>query len=126
MVSIKEVSERFGISPYTIRFYEKERLFNVPRNDKGIREFDDESIDTIKAIVHYRNVGMSLEDIRKIKQNFHDHELSLKLLQETKKELDNKIAELETTREYLIYKIGLHQSLVEEDKNKEQLKNELK
>lgn len=124
MVSIKEVSEQFGISPYTIRFYEKEGLFTVPRNDKGIRDFDEESLETIKAIVHYRNVGMSLDDIRQIKENFHDHELSLKLLKETKKELDEKIAELETTREYLIYKIGLHQSLVNEERNREDFEDE--
>lgn len=117
MVTIKEAAERFNISTHTIRFYEKEGLLKIPRNDRGIRDFDEKSMDAIKAIVHYRNVGMSLEDIRQVFTNYHNHELSLQLLKETKKELDAKIAELEATREYLVYKIGLHQAIVNKEKN---------
>lgn len=115
MITIKQVAKECGVTTHTIRFYEKEKLVQIPRNDHGIRDFDQTSIDTIKAIVHYRNVGMSLDDIKQVMENFDDHAFSLKLLKETKSNLDTKIKELEATREYLIYKIGLHQKLADQE-----------
>ncbi|MHC5249286.1 MerR family transcriptional regulator [Enterococcus sp. LJL120] len=117
-MTIGEIAEELNISTYSIRFYEKEGLLDVPRSSRGIREFDEQSITSLKAILHYRNVGMSLEDIKKIFVNFENHELSIQLLKETKTELDQKIAELEATREYLIYKIGLHERIAREKSEK--------
>ena len=34
MMQIKEFSEKTGLSPYTIRFYEKKELFRVKRDEK--------------------------------------------------------------------------------------------
>ena len=115
-MTIGQVAELLNISTYTIRFYEKQGLIHVPRNDKGVRVFDNQSIEALKAILHYRNVGMSLEDIRRVFDNFHDHDLSVQLLKSTKKGLDTRIAELEMTREYLIYKIKLHERIALEEK----------
>ncbi|HFI0934331.1 TPA: MerR family transcriptional regulator [Streptococcus suis] len=83
MSTIKEISELLGISAPTIRFYEKEGMVEIPRNERGIRQFDERSIDRLKAIVHYRRVGMPLEDIQKILAEFHNHALSSDLLKKT-------------------------------------------
>ena len=116
MITIKEAAQKFGIHAHTIRFYEKEGLLVIPRNDKGIRNFDKKSMNALKAIVCYRTVGMSLDDIKMIFNNLHDHELSLELLKNTKKELDLRITELEDTRRYLINKIQSHETLVNQKK----------
>lgn len=113
MKSIKEISEEIGMSAYTIRFYEKEGLVSIPRNKNGIRDFDEASIDTLKAINHYRRVGMSLDDIRTVMASFNDHVLSTKLLEKTKKELDLQILELQETQHYLNEKIEIHGKLAE-------------
>lgn len=123
MTSIKQVSEETGLTTYAIRYYEKEGLLNVPRKPNGIRDFDERSIHAADAIAHYRNAGMKLDDIRTVFENYHDHNLSTKLLKETLVDLDDKIASLEATREYLVHKIGVHQRLADEQNRREQ-KNE--
>lgn len=116
MTTIKDVSKMTGLTTYSLRFYEKEGLLKVPRTPSGIRNYDQDSIDAANAIAHYRNVGMSLEDIRCVFKNYHNHCLSVEMLEKTKRDLDNQIAELEQTREYLIHKIGIHRHLADLDK----------
>lgn len=117
MKTIKEVSNETGLSPHTIRFYEKEGLINIPRNKQGIRIFNEITMDTLMAIAHYRNVGMSLQDIKQIMKEFHNHQLSTQLLNNTLTKLDTQINELISTREYLVKKIQIHQHLAELQKN---------
>ncbi len=116
MTTIKEVSAITGLSAYAIRFYERKGLVQVPRNANGIRDFDQASITKIQAIAHYRNVGMSLEDIKVVFDNYENHELSVRLLKETKTKLDQEIASLENTRAYLINKIALHQRIANQER----------
>lgn len=116
MPTIKDISEMIGISAHAIRFYEKEGMVEIPRNARGFRQFDDVSIDRLKAIAHYRRVGMSLEDIRRILEEFHNHALSTELLEKTQTELEKQIAELQETHRYLIEKIKIHRHLAELEK----------
>ncbi|MGT2828804.1 MerR family transcriptional regulator [Streptococcus hillyeri] len=113
MISIKTISEQLGISAHAIRFYEKEGMVDIPRNDRGFREFDERSVDRLKAIAHYRRVGMSLEDIRKILAEFHNHTLSTELLEKTKRDLEQQIHDLQETHHYLVEKIKIHRRLSE-------------
>ncbi|MDO4814703.1 MAG: MerR family transcriptional regulator [Gemella sp.] len=113
MITIKDVSLDLGISAHAIRFYEKEGMVEIPRNTQGIRYFDEKSIEILRAIVHYRRVGMSLEDIRSILAEFHNHKLSTELLEKTRVELEKQIQELKETHAYLIEKIKIHKSLAD-------------
>lgn len=113
MLSIKKISEELGISAHAIRFYEKEGMVDIPRNERGFRDFDESSVDRLKAIAHYRRVGMSLEDIRKILAEFHNHTLSTELLEKTKRGLEEQIQNLQETHSYLIEKIKIHRQLAE-------------
>ncbi|WP_086347432.1 MerR family transcriptional regulator [Candidatus Enterococcus clewellii] len=123
MVTIKQIAEQFGVTAHTIRFYEKEKLIAIPRNERGIRDFDEQAVNRMKTILHYRNVGMSLEDIRQVLAHSNDHNFSLNVLARTKDELDRKIEELEETRSYLYRKIAIHKELAEKE-NLEKLDNE--
>ncbi|AXQ77937.1 MerR family transcriptional regulator [Streptococcus chenjunshii] len=113
MTTIKQVSEELGLSPHSIRFYEKEGMVTIPRNAHGIRDFDVSSIDRLKAIAHYRRVGMSLRDIQAILAEFHNHALSTKLLEKTQIKLEKQIEELKETNAYLTEKIKIHRRLAE-------------
>ncbi|MGT2749468.1 MerR family transcriptional regulator [Streptococcus orisasini] len=113
MLTIKEVSKQLGLSAYAIRFYEKEGMVEIPRNARGFRDFDERSIDRLKAIAHYRRVGMSLEDIRSILAEFHNHALSTELLEKTKRDLEEQIRNLQETHAYLVKKIKIHRHLAE-------------
>lgn len=90
-------------------------MIAIPRNERGIRDFDEQAINRMKTILHYRNVGMSLEDIRQVLAHSDDHNFSLKVLARTKDELDRKIKELEETRSYLYRKITIHKELAEKE-----------
>jgi len=65
--SIKEVSERLNISPYTLRYYEKERVIaEVSRNSQGIREYDENDVNWLEFVNCFKETGMSLADIKTI------------------------------------------------------------
>ncbi|AQY50217.1 MerR family transcriptional regulator [Listeria weihenstephanensis FSL R9-0317] len=64
--SIKEVSELFGLSIYTIRFYDKQGLLPfVAKNESGHREFTVSDLSFIQTICCLKNTGMQIKDIRK-------------------------------------------------------------
>lgn len=65
--SIKEVSQRLNISPYTLRFYEKESVISkVSRNSQGVREYDENDVSWLEFVNCFKETGMSLADIKKI------------------------------------------------------------
>lgn len=64
--TIKEVSEKFGVTPYTLRYYEKEGLIpSVHRGDNGHRLYTDTDLEWIQIVCCMRSTGMSIEYIKK-------------------------------------------------------------
>lgn len=64
--TIKQVSEKTGLSIYTLRYYDKEGLLPLlKRSESGIRKFSDNDIDWLGLICCLKNSGMSIEDIKK-------------------------------------------------------------
>lgn len=65
MHTIKKVSEITNISPYTIRYYDKEGLLPfVSRTESGIRKFSDTDLEWLKLITCLKNTGMHIKDIK--------------------------------------------------------------
>ncbi len=63
--SIKQVSEKTGLSIYTLRYYDKEGLLPlVERTESGIRKFSENDIDWLGLICCLKNSGMSIEHIK--------------------------------------------------------------
>ena len=108
MTSIAEISKEFGLSAYTLRFYEKEGLMSVPRNNSGIRDYDDESRRRINAVVHYRRAGVTLAQIKEIFKTGHDQNYHLQILNERKAALQQELTELQQTLDFLDHKIGMY------------------
>jgi len=64
--TIKDISEMFGISIYTIRFYDKEGLLPfVLRNKSGNRVFTESDVSMFSTICCLKNTGMQIKDIKK-------------------------------------------------------------
>ncbi|PWG00292.1 MerR family transcriptional regulator [Levilactobacillus bambusae] len=62
--TIGQVAERFGLSEYTIRFYDKQGLLPfVKRNAAGRREFTDDDLKTINIIVCLKECGVKISEI---------------------------------------------------------------
>ncbi|MCB6201943.1 MerR family transcriptional regulator [Extibacter muris] len=61
-MTIKEVSERYGLSADTLRYYERIGLIpKVPRNKSGVREYDDASCQWVQLIKCMRKAGVQIE-----------------------------------------------------------------
>lgn len=64
--TIKDISKMFGLSIYTIRFYDKEGLLPfVLRNKSGNRVFTESDVSLFRTICCLKNTGMQLKDIKK-------------------------------------------------------------
>ena len=61
-MTIKEVSEKYGLSPDTLRYYERVGLIpSVPRTGGGIRNYDETSCRWIELIKCMRKAGVQIE-----------------------------------------------------------------
>ena len=65
-MTIKEVEEILGIPRASIRYYEKEGLLNPKRGDNGYREYSDGDVATLRKVVLFRKLGLSVSDIEEI------------------------------------------------------------
>jgi DNA-binding transcriptional MerR regulator len=71
VLSIKQFSEKTGVSEYTLRFYEKEGVLPfVNRNDSGNRVYDEQNLEWIEFITALRETGMPLSDIKRYVELF--------------------------------------------------------
>ncbi len=63
--SIGAVSEKFNISPYTLRYYEKEGLLpSVQREGNGKRLYSETDLEWIQVVCCMRATGMSIASIK--------------------------------------------------------------
>ena len=68
-MQIKDVEVLVGITKKNIRFYEKEGLLNPKRNAaNSYRDYSSEDVEWLKEIKLLRMLGISIAEIRRIKQ----------------------------------------------------------
>ncbi len=66
---IKEVSEKFGILPTTLRFYEEKGLTPpVPRDENGVRVYGEFELNWVNFIKCMRSAGCSIAMLQKYSQ----------------------------------------------------------
>ncbi len=88
--SIRQIAKLLNLTPQTLRFYESKGLIHPKKAANGYRQYTMENIREIQDILYYRNVDMSLEEIRTI---FFHTDLSAweTILKEKIKEENEKI-----------------------------------
>lgn len=62
-MTIAEVSERFGTSPDTLRYYERVGLIPPVGRKSGIRDYDESDIKWIEFIFCMRSAGVPIEEL---------------------------------------------------------------
>jgi DNA-binding transcriptional MerR regulator len=63
--TIKQVSMKVNLSPYVLRYYEKEGLLpRVSRNENGNRRYSENDLEWLGLIRCLKNTGMSIRQIR--------------------------------------------------------------
>ncbi len=66
MMQTKEVCRQLQVTPKMLRVYEQHNLINPERKENNYREYSLDDIMQIKAIVTLKEIGFSLNQIRKI------------------------------------------------------------
>ncbi|MPZ91259.1 MAG: MerR family DNA-binding protein [Actinobacteria bacterium] len=66
-MTVSQLASRTGISPDTVRFYERERLLPPPaRSPAGYRLFDEGSIERVGFVRRAQDLGLRLREIREL------------------------------------------------------------
>lgn len=104
-MNIGEVSERSGLPPKTIRYYEDINLVRPLRSDNGYRSFRESDVHKLAFLGRARALGFSIEDCRKLVGLYEDETRESAQVKAVAKEhlteIDNKISQLRSMRETL-------------------------
>jgi DNA-binding transcriptional MerR regulator len=64
---ISELAEKAGVSPDTVRYYEKEGLLAEPsRTNSGYRQYDERAVERLHFIRGAQTLGLKLGDIKEL------------------------------------------------------------
>ncbi|WP_040952221.1 MerR family transcriptional regulator [Gorillibacterium massiliense] len=117
-MKIQELADKAGLTPHTIRFYEKEGLLDsrhVRREENNYRTYSDEAFERLKLIKKFQGIGCSLAELKGILQehdaNTQTNEQVIEWICQKIKEIEGKKAEydqmLETLNWMLEYRMAL-------------------
>ena len=117
-MTIAEVSQKYDLTPDTLRYYERIGLItNVPRNSNGIRNYDESSCKRIEFIKCMRNAGVEIEILIEYMNLFEKGKITVearkKLLEEQREKLQEKQKHITETLARLDYKIELYNEITE-------------
>lgn len=112
-MNIKSASDLLGISADTIRYYERVGLVPpITRTATGIRDFQDQDIETLEFIKCFRSAGVSVDslvDYMSLYQKGDEtREERLGILEDEKKKLEKRLSHLQTALNRLNHKIKLY------------------
>lgn len=125
---ISEVSEKFGILPDTLRYYERIGLIPpINRNKSGLREYTEQDCHWIQVILFMRDAGMSIELLLEYVKMVHQGDVTMQtrkeLLIEQRNQLVARIEELQKTLKLLNGKIESYEkSVVPNEKKLKRIK----
>jgi DNA-binding transcriptional MerR regulator len=115
-LKIGELAAHCGVTPDTIRFYEREKLLPRPqRTSSRYRVYGEEDENRVRFIRQAQSIGLSLDNIRELVRERELHTPAecrrvAQLLRERIDVLDRKIAELRSFRRRLTESLALCES----------------
>ena len=117
-MTIKEASERTGVSIDNLRYYERIGLLPpIPRNASGIIDYDERAIHWIEFVMKFKQAGASLEAIIEYIKLAHSEnntkEARREILIKVKQDLESRIEKLQRCLEVAEYKIDNYYDLCE-------------
>lgn len=109
-MTISQVGERYGLTPDTLRYYEKVGLIPpVPRSSSGIRDYDEASCGWVEFIKCFRKAGVPIDTLIEYVELYQQGDVTRdarrQLLVNELNALDQRIDELQQTRDRLVSKI---------------------
>lgn len=135
-MTIKEVCEKYNITPDTLRYYEKVGVIPpVTRTSGGIRNYSEEDIKWVENAICMRSAGvpveMIIEYIRLFQMGDETLEERCNLLKKAREEVEEAKKKYDDELKRLNYKISKYEEALvtgvliwDEEMKKECLKNE--
>lgn len=116
-MKIAEVSERYGISQDTLRYYERIGLLPpVNRSESGIRDYNEIDVRRVEFIKCMRSAGLPVEVLIEyvglVQQGDRTIEARREILKEQRSGLAARIAEMQKTLDLLDHKIDVYENAV--------------
>jgi DNA-binding transcriptional MerR regulator len=116
-MTIAEVSKMYDLTPDTLRYYERIGLISdVPRNENGIRNYDEKTCKRIEFIKCMRSAGVEIEILIEymtlLEKGKNTAEARKKLLEEQRLKLLEKQRNINETLKRLNYKINLYNEII--------------
>jgi len=113
-MKIAEVSEGYGLTPDTLRYYERIGLLPaVQRSESGIREYSELDRRRVEFVKCMRSVGLPVEVLIKymelVQQGDNTAEARKEILKQQRAQLAARIAEMQKTVDLLDYKIDVYE-----------------
>ena len=107
--SISEMAALIGVSPSTLRYYDKEGLLPViERSSGGIRIFKESDIGWLRIIECLKKTGLSLKNIKRFIDMVQAGDSTipqrLAMFEHQREAVNRQIAELQQMRDILNYK----------------------
>lgn len=116
-MTIGKLSEKTGISAYTLRYYEKKGLIKVSRDAAGRRVFDEADVEWIRFIQRLKDTGMLLRDINRYSklryQGDSTIEERMKILEEHRKYVLAEQEKWENNMKHLNEKIKVYRKMID-------------
>lgn len=117
-MTIKEVSEEFGISQDTLRYYERVGLIPpVTRTSSGNRDYQESDLGWVENAVCMRNAGVPIEALIEYVKLYQmgdtTFEARRQLLQEQYDALQEQKEQIEATMKRLAYKVSHYEKAVQ-------------
>jgi DNA-binding transcriptional MerR regulator len=116
-MKIGEVSEKYEISPDTLRYYERIGLLpSVNRSESGIRDFNDLDLRRVSFLKCMRSAGLPIEVLVRyfelVQQGDTTIEARKEILVEQREQLMVRMKEMQETLDLLDYKIRVYENAV--------------
>ena len=115
LYTVKEVAEKTGQTPYTVRYYLKEGLFPaIERASNGTRLFRERDIESFYMIECMKRCGMTIGEIRQymdwLQEGDGNIDKCLELLRQKQAALDRELRRLQECVEAVRYKVWYYET----------------
>jgi len=127
-MKIAEVSEQYGLSVDTLRYYERVGLIPpVNRSESGIRDYSELDLRRVDFIKCMRSAGLPIEVLIEyvglVQQGDHTIESRKEILREQRELLATRMSEMQKTLDILDHKIEVYENALLK-KEKEMIQTE--
>ncbi len=116
--TIKQTAEMLGLTPVTLRYYDREGLLPfMRRSESGYRMFSDDDIAMLRVIECLKRTGMPIKDIRQFCEWAQMGDGSLRerheMFLERRRVVEKQMTELQETLDFINHKCWYYKTALE-------------